>query len=130
MNNEALNYEEIQTAVRMGIARGIAHCGITPEMAEKKLANDVGQVPSTLSLLGSALNSYVLYATLGGAAIGGATGLARHELEKRLSGEDDPEISALEKKRQGYEKMTQSLKDNIAATAPAYTQPRVQDAMR
>ena len=123
-----ITFDNILPAIRMGFARAASEAGLTPEQAEQKLAayTPVG----VLETISNMLQTYAMAPIIAGAFIGGASGVARNNIEKRISGTEDPEMNSIEKKRQGYQKMTGDLQDNMAVNNPAYNTPRVQEAMR
>ena len=137
-------YDVILPAMRLGFARAASEAGLTPSQAEAKLAAMnkaadgipvVGGLTGSSGLLGAlshAVETSFMAAAGIGALGGGLSGILRHNVERRLDNKDDPGIQTDEQKAKEYEKMTADLKRQQAATsdAPAFTAPRVQEAMR
>lgn len=132
MNDDTrLQYDAILPAIRLGFAKAASEAGLTPSEAEAKLAGMNKEGLGTLDAILQLLTEQGPMAVMAGGAIaGGLSGIARHKLERRAEGKDDPQLTADELKAQGYERMSEDLRRQMAATAPEFTAPRVQEAMR
>lgn len=88
-----------QEAVLLGFARALAENGISPAAMEEFVKSgkfDLGEsmmkFPGQYALLG-----------LGVGAVGGAySGYARHRIEQKIDGKENPEMIALQKKIDAY----------------------------
>lgn len=134
--NQPAQFDIILPAIRLGFARAASEAGLTPSEAEAKLAAMSKQAAGATSGLWDLLhslveNSFVIPAA-GAAIVGGLSGVARHDLERKLDNKDDPAIQADEEKAKQYEKMTEDLKrqQQAGSSMPEYNAPRVQEAMR
>ena len=123
-------FDIILPAIRLGFARAASEAGLTPAEAELKIAGMAKSAGLPLPSIETLLDKY-WWALLGAGAIGGGlSGVARHKLEQRADNREDPEINADMQKAEGYDRMSDDLKRQQAATVPEFTPPRVQEAMR
>lgn len=111
-----LSPDETRDALRLGFARAFAEANVLPSAAESllshgKLATEIvpagplGWIHGGIDLAkGTALGALVA-----GGAIGAASGHLRSQVEQKLDGTEDPEVTTLRRKIDGYKKMTAEL---------------------
>ena len=106
-------------AVRLSVARAISDAGLTPSQAEAQLAKMASQKEAGIGDGFKAVLDVLAKSTLGlmaaGGAVGAYTGHKRNQIERSIRGEEDPEVSAIKKKTEGYRKMTEELRETLAA---------------
>lgn len=122
-------FDILLPAMRLGFARAAAAAGLTPSEAQVKIA-EFQKKAGALDILQQLASAGAITLVAGGAIAGGMSGVARHRLERDAAGKGDPNITADEAKADGYDQMSADLRTGLAASAPVYKAPRVQEAMR
>jgi hypothetical protein len=107
--NKENESEQMARSIKLGLCRAMSEYGLRPKQAEDvlaKIANPLIGAAKTLTM-GIPIGLFAAGGLLG---IGSAE--ARHQFEKTLENNDDPEMRQSKAKLEAYKRMIKDLKNN------------------